>query len=106
MPSAWSPATGRTAAAAATSVFAAALRVTASSVIALTLLPFASLQPEPRDQDGAQEERDHGRRDRGALAEMTAQDGALVGQRRHQLRGIDGAAPGQHPDELEVREGE
>src|SRR3984893_412052 len=99
MPSARSP----PASAAATRLASSSLVSAASSVIALTLLPFAPLQAEPGDQDRAEEERDHRRGDRGALAEMAAQDGALIGQRRHQLGRVDRPAARQHPDELEIR---
>src|SRR5215470_6174110 len=78
----------------------------ASSVIALALLPFAPLQAEPRDEDCAEQERNHRRGDGGPFAEMAGDDGALIGERRHQLRRVDGAALGEHPDELEVRERE
>src|SRR3984893_5658963 len=76
------------------------------SVIALSVLPFAALQPEPRDQDGGEQEWNHGGGDGRTLTEIAAADGALVAERRHQMRGIGGAAPRQHPDELEIGEGE
>src|SRR6185312_4478417 len=77
-----------------------------ASVIALPLLPFPALQAEPRHQDGREQEGNHRRRYRGALAQLAAQNGALIGQRRHQMRGIDRATARHHPDELEVCEGE
>src|SRR3954465_13717937 len=39
-----------------------------SSVIIFALLPFPSLQAEPREHDCGQQERDHRGRDRGAFA--------------------------------------
>src|SRR6516162_1440314 len=60
------------------------------SVIALSVLPFAALQSEPRDQDGGEQERNHGGGDGRALAEIAAADGALVAERRHQMRGVGG----------------
>src|SRR6266550_8951373 len=77
-----------------------------TSVIALSLLPFSPLQPEPRDQDGGEQERDHGGGDGGALSEVAAADGALITERRHQMCGIGRAAAREHPDELEIGEGE
>src|SRR5947208_10189696 len=77
-----------------------------TSVIAFSVLPLAPLQPEPRDQDGGEQEWNHGGGDGRALAEIAAADGALVTERRHQMRGVGGAAAREHPDELEVGEGE
>src|SRR6478672_10741079 len=48
------------------------------SVIAFALLPFPSLQSEPREQNGGEQERDHRRRDRGAFAEVAGEDRALI----------------------------
>src|ERR1035441_7739959 len=76
------------------------------SVIALSLLPLAPLQAEPGNQNSAQQKWNHGGRDRGPFAELAAQNRALIRQRRHQLRGIDWAAAGKHPDQLKIREGE
>src|SRR5258706_3398097 len=73
-----------------------------TSVIAFSVLPLPPLQSEPRDQDGGEQERDHGGGDGRALAEITAADGALVAQRRHQMRGVGGAAAPEDPDEVEV----
>src|SRR5436853_3037620 len=102
MPSEWS-ASGATP---CSTAFGPASLGMSASVIALALLPFSPLQAEPGDQDGAEQERNQRRRNRGAFAEMPAQNGALIGQRRHQLRGIDRTAPRQHPDQLEISEGE
>src|SRR5262245_61102233 len=70
-------------------------RATATSelIIALSLLPLASLQSEPGDQDRRQQERNHGGGDGRSLAEIAAADGALIAERRHQVRGIGGPAP-------------
>src|SRR5581483_8035256 len=102
MPSLWSAAADEP----ASTECGSATLGTSVSVIALSLLPFPTLQSEPGDQDGAEQERDHRGRDRRAFAEMAGEDGALIGQRRHQLRGIDRAAAREHPNELEVGEGE
>src|SRR5215472_1440241 len=101
MPSAWSAASGL----AMSSLGASSFGSAASSVIAFALLPFAPLQAEPRDQDRAEQERDHRRGDRRPFAELATYDGALIRERRHQLRRVDRSALGEHPDELEVREG-
>src|SRR4029078_7423864 len=77
-----------------------------ASVIALALLPLPALQAEPGNQDGGKEEWDHRRRNRCALAKLASDDGALIGKRCHQLRRIDRPAARQHPDQLEVGEGE
>src|SRR5215510_12217908 len=77
-----------------------------TSVIALSVLPFSPLQSEPRDQDGGEQEWNHGGGDGRALAEIAAADGALVAERRHQMRGVGGTAARQHPNELEIGEGE
>src|SRR5450755_371012 len=76
------------------------------SVIALTLLPLPALQAKPRKKNSGEQKRDHRGRDRGPFAELATQNRALIRQRRHQLRGVDRAAAGQHPDQLKVREGE
>src|SRR6266511_940601 len=99
MPSVWSAVTPDST--------AFGLAILASTlVIALSVLPFAPLQPEPRDQDSGEQERDHGGSDGRAFAEIAAADGALVAQRRHQMRGVGGTAAGEHPDELEIGERE
>src|SRR6266576_6520403 len=77
-----------------------------TSVIALSVLPLSPLQSEPRDQDGGEQEWNHGGGDGRALAEIAAADGALVAERRHQMRGVGGTAAREHPDELEIGEGE
>src|SRR3982074_854216 len=102
MPSEWS-ASGPTP---CSTAFGPASLGMSASVIALALLPFSSLQAEPGDQDGAEQERNHRSRNRGAFAEVTSQNGTLIGQRRHQLRSIDRAAAREHPDQLEIGEGE
>src|SRR5262252_8336350 len=79
---------------------------TNASVIALPLLPLAPLQAEPGDQDGGEQERDHGGGNRRALAEVAAADGTLVAKGRHQMRSVHGAAARHDPDELEIGEGE
>src|SRR5262245_62565741 len=99
MPSLWS------AVAVSTARGSAALLASAS-VIALALLPFAPLQAEPGDQDRRQQERNHGRRNRGTFSELAGDDSALIGQRCHQLRCVDRAATRQYPDQLKVGEGE
>src|SRR5512143_1849340 len=99
MPSLWS------AVAFSTARGSAALPASAS-VIAFALLPFPALQAEPRYEDRREQEGDHRRRDRGSLAKLTGDDGALIGQRRHQLRCVDRPAAREHPDQLEVSEGE
>src|SRR2546423_12697968 len=98
MPSVWSAVTPEST--------AFGLADASTSVIALSLLPFSALQPEPRDQDGGEQERDHGGGDGGALSEVAAADGALITERRHQMCGIGRAAAREHPDELEIGEGE
>src|SRR5438132_1283269 len=102
MPSLWS-AVGEEA---TSTVCGSATLGTSASVIALALLPLAALQPEPGDQDGGEQEWDHRGRDGRALAEIAAADGALVAERRHQMRGVHRSAPREHPDELEVGKGE
>src|SRR5215470_1490967 len=77
-----------------------------ASVIALPMLPFPTLQPEPGDQDRRQQKRDHGGGDGRSLAEIAATDGALVAERRHQVGGIGWTAARQYPDQLEIGEGE
>src|SRR5262245_23081734 len=100
MPSAWSAVTP------ASTAFGLATFGTSASVIALSLLPLASLQSEPGDEDRRQQEWDHGGGDGRTLAEIAAADGALIAQRCHQVGGIGGAAARQYPDELEIGEGE
>src|SRR5215510_1991325 len=77
-----------------------------ASVIAFALLPFAPLQSEPGDQDRSPQEWDHCSRDCRTFAEIAAADGALIAERGHEVRGIGWTAARQHPDELEVGEGE
>src|SRR5262249_56751931 len=93
MPSVWSAVTP-----VSTACGVAALDAS-TSVITLSVLPLAALQPEPRDQDGGEQEWNHGGGDGRALAQIAATDGALVAARRHQMRGGGGAAPRQHPPE-------
>src|SRR5258708_9132156 len=75
-----------------------------TSVIAFSVLPLPPLQSEPRDQDGGEQERDHGGGDGRALAEIAAAACALVAERRPQMRGGGGGAAREHPDGLEVGE--
>ncbi len=79
---------------------------TETSVIVLSLLPLAPLQSEPGDEDRGEQERDHRGGDGGALAQMPAEDRALVAERRHEMRCVHRTAACEHPDQLEVREGE
>src|SRR5437016_5328103 len=53
-----------------------------TSVIAFSVLPLPPLQSEPRDQDGGEQERDHGGGDGCPLAEIAAADGAPVPDQR------------------------
>src|SRR5262245_63304623 len=76
-----------------------------TSVIAFSVLPLSPLQSEPRDQDGGEQERNHGGGDGRALAEIAAADGALIAERRHQMSCVGGAAAREHPEEVEVGEG-
>src|SRR5262249_60705218 len=71
-------------------------------VIALSVLPLSPLQPEPRDQDGGEQEWNHGGGGGRALAAIAAAHGALVGERRHPLRGGCRDAPRGHPEELGI----
>src|SRR5207247_11347316 len=75
-----------------------------TSVIAFSVLPLPPLQSEPRDQDGGEQERDHGGGDGCPLAEIAAADGTLVPERRHQRRGVRGAAAREQPAEMEIGE--
>src|SRR5215472_15893139 len=100
MPSVWSAVTP-----VSTACGVAALDAS-TSVIALSVLPLSPLQSEPRDQDGGEQEWNHGGGDGRTLAEVAAADGALVAERRHQMGGICRTAARQHPDELEICEGE
>src|SRR5438046_2553175 len=102
MPSVWSAMTDEP----TSTVFGSATLAASTSVIALAMLPLATLQPEPGNQYRCEQERDHGGGDGGALPEVAAADGALIAQRCHQMRCVDGAAARQHPDELEIGEGE
>src|SRR5499425_507554 len=77
-----------------------------TSVIAFSVLPLSSVQSEPRDQDCGEQERNHGSGDGRTLAEIAAAYGALIPERRHEMRGVGGAAAREHPDELEIGEGE
>src|SRR5215469_3217196 len=96
MPSVWSAVTP-----VSTACGVAALEAS-TSVIALSVLPLSPLQPEPRDQDGGEQEWNHGGGDGRALAEIAAADGALVAERRHQMRGVGGPAAREHPYELDI----
>src|SRR5215831_19895733 len=100
IPSVWSAVTPESTA------FGLASLGASTSVIALSLLPLSTLQPEPRDQDGGEQEWDHCGGDGGALSQVAAADGALVTKRRHQVCGIGRAAAREHPDQLEIGEGE
>src|SRR5262245_32371627 len=64
----------------------------AVSVITLSLLPLAPRQREVAEQRRDDEERHHGDGDRRALAELTAGDAALEGERRQQMGGVHRAA--------------
>src|SRR5215475_13915377 len=77
-----------------------------ASVTAFPLLPFSTLQSEPGDQDGGEQERDHGGGDGRSFSEIAAADRALVAERRHQMGGVSGTAASQEPDELEIGERE
>src|ERR1700681_780855 len=80
------------------------LMTAGGSVIGFTLLPFPALQPEPRNHDCGEQERDHCVRNGGAFAEHAANDGALIRQGCHQMRGVDRAAARHRPDQLERSE--
>src|SRR5258708_7103375 len=71
------------------------------SVIILSLLPLAALQPEPRNHDRRQQERDHRIRNSRTLAEHAADDRTLIGQRRHQMGRVNRATARHRPDQLE-----
>src|SRR5436309_14269657 len=73
-----------------------------TSVFAFSVLPLPPLQSEPRDQDGGEQERDHGGRDGGPLADITAADGYMVSDRRHRMRGVRGAPAPAHTDAPEI----
>src|SRR5919108_30332 len=96
MPSVWSAVTPDSTA------FGLATLDASTSVIALSVLPLATLQSEPGDQDGGEQEWNHGGSEGGALAEVAATDGTLVSERRHQMRGVGRTSAGEHPDELEI----
>src|SRR5438270_13193670 len=81
MPSVWSAVTPESTA------FGLATLDASTSVIALSLLPLSALQPEPRDQDGGEQERNHGVGNGGVFSVVAAADGALIAGRRHQLGG-------------------
>ena len=70
------------------------------------LLPLAPREGEVAEQRCEDQERDHRHRDRRAFAELRAGDGALEGQRCHEVGGVDRPAAGDGVDELEVGEGE
>src|SRR4249919_2017982 len=99
MPSEWSAVTP------ASTDFGLASLAASASVIALTMLPFAALQPEPGNQYRGQQEGNHRGGDGRALPEVTAADGALVAERRDQVRRVDRPTARQHPDELLICEG-
>src|SRR5690242_5646980 len=86
--------------------FGVAALPASTSVIALALLPFSSLQAEPRNENGGEQERDHRGRDGGTFAKIAAHDRALVRKRCHQVRCIDRSTTRHHPDQLEVGESE
>src|SRR5262245_27220928 len=102
MPSLWSAAGEEP----ASTVRGSATLGTRASVIALALLPLATLQAEPGNQDGRKQEGNHRGGDGRTLTEIAAADGALIAERGHQVRGIYRATAGEYPDELEVGEGE
>src|SRR4051794_1244550 len=66
------------------------------SSVGSSLLPLAALQTEIAEQNGGEQERHHRDRDGRALAELSARNGALEAQGRHQVGGIERAAAGQH----------
>src|ERR671919_2419436 len=68
-----------------------------------TSLPpdVTELQEDDRGQQGEQEER-NGR----ALSEVAAAQALLIGQRGEEVRGVDGAAAGEHLHDVEVGERE
>src|SRR5436190_19813119 len=74
------------------------------SVIRLSLLPLASLQPEPGDHDGGEQERNHRARDCRALAELARDDSAMIRKRRHQLGGIERTAERLRPVQQAIGE--
>src|SRR5215831_11219498 len=82
--------------------FGVAALPASASVIAFALLPFAPLQAEPRHQDRSKQEGDHRGGDRCAFAEIAAEDGALVGECRHQMCRVHRSTFSHHPDELEI----
>src|SRR5215472_12649682 len=100
MPSVWSAAADEP----VSTAFGLATLEASTSVIGFPLLPFATLQPEPRNQDCGEQERNHGGGDGRSFSEIAAADGALVAERRHQVGRIGGTAARQHPDELEIGE--
>src|SRR5260221_6800705 len=66
-----------------------------TSVIAFSVLPLPPLQSEPRDQDGGEQERDHGGGGWRSPPEVTPAAGAPVGEGRH-LNRIPGRARPRH----------
>src|SRR5262249_62039935 len=99
MPSVWSAVTPLSTACGVVALDAS------TSVIALSVLPFAALQPEPRDQDGGEQKWNHGGGDGRALAEIGAAAGALGAERRHQMRGGGGGGARGDPSEVGIRGG-
>src|SRR5947209_19202857 len=87
------------------SVIAKIRRERALSSLA-ALLPFAALQAEPRYHDRCQQKRHHRGGDRRVFAEIAAENCALIGERRHEVRRVDGTTARHRPDQLEVGEGE
>src|SRR5260221_4527578 len=75
-----------------------------TSVIAFSVLPLPPLQSEPRDQDGGEQERDHGGGDGRTLPEIAAAPGARVGQPRHHNAGVWRGAALTAPDKPGIRE--
>src|SRR3546814_955058 len=70
--------------------------VIARSSVPAAVLPASPLQAEIAEQDGRQQEGDHGDRDRRALAELAAGDGALERQGRHPMGGVERPAAAPH----------
>ena len=75
-------------------------------VKAVTWLKLAAAQGEVAEERGEDQERNHGDRDRRALAELRAGDAALEGERGHQMGRVHRPAARDGVDQLEVGEGE
>src|SRR3546814_4084871 len=80
--------------------------LSAEALIAFSSLPLLALQRDVADRRRQDQERHHGNRDGGALAEQAAVDAALEGQRCHQMGRIVRPAAGDRIDQLEIGEGE